>query len=105
MLQISPHNEKSTPAMVGGLGITLGPRHRGKIVTVVIEDTHLRILHGEEEIAVRPRRNLKPITRFHVAGAGANPKNRQASPDDNRQKCPESIHRHSASSRCAADSP
>jgi hypothetical protein len=72
--------------MVAGQNIKLGPRHHGKIVTVVIEDTHLRILHGEEEIAVRPRRNLKPITRFHVTGAGANVKNRQASPDDNASK-------------------
>jgi transposase InsO family protein len=72
--------------MVAGQNIKLGPRHRGKIVTVVIEDTHLRIQHGEEEIAVRPRRNLKPITRFHVTGAGANPKDRQASPDDKSSK-------------------
>lgn len=50
--------------MLAGQGIKLGPRHRGKFVTVVIEDTHLRILHGDEEIAVRPRRNLKPITRL-----------------------------------------
>nr|WP_205669167.1 integrase core domain-containing protein [Amycolatopsis suaedae] len=57
--------------MVAGQGIKLGPRRRGKIVTVVIEDTHLRILHGEEEIAVRPRRSTKPITRLHVTGAGA----------------------------------
>jgi len=68
--------------MVAGQGIKLGPRHRGKLVTVVIEDTHLRILHGDEEIAVRPRRNLKPITRLHVTGAGVNPESRQASPDD-----------------------
>jgi transposase-like protein len=54
-----------------------------EIVTVVIEDTHLRVMHGEEEIAVRPRRNLKPITRFHVTGAGANNPSRQASADDN----------------------
>ena len=59
--------------MVAGQNIKLGPRHRGKIVTVVIEDTYLRVLHGEEEIAVRPRRNLKPITRLHVTGAGAKP--------------------------------
>ena len=72
--------------MVAGQNIKLGPRHRGKIVTVVIEDTHLRVLHGEEEIAVRPRRNLKPITRFHVTGAGANTPDRQASPDDNPSK-------------------
>jgi hypothetical protein len=67
--------------LVAGQRIKLG-RHRGKVVTVVIEDTHLRVLHGDEEIAVRPRRNLKPITRFHMTGAGVNPKSRQASPDD-----------------------
>lgn len=68
--------------MVAGQRIKLGPRHRGKLVTVVIEDTHLRILHGDEEIAVRPRRDLKPITRLHVTGAGVNPRSGQASPDD-----------------------
>lgn len=72
--------------MVAGQNIKLGPRHRGKIVTVIIEDTHLRVSHGEEEIAVRPRRNLKPITRFHVTGAGAKPTDRQVSPDDNPSK-------------------
>jgi hypothetical protein len=64
--------------MVAKQSIKLGPRHAGKIVTVVVEDTHLRVLHGEEEIAVRPRRDLTPITRFHVTGAGA----RQATDDD-----------------------
>jgi hypothetical protein len=68
--------------MVAGQGIKLGPRHRGKIVTVIIEDTHLRILHGDEEIAVRPRRSTKPITRLHVTGAGVNLDECQASPDD-----------------------
>ncbi|MEU9383562.1 hypothetical protein AB0D38_22375 [Streptomyces sp. NPDC048279] len=38
----------------------LGPRHAGKIFTVGIEDTHFRILHGEDELAVRPR---KVVTR------------------------------------------
>jgi hypothetical protein len=62
--------------MVAKQNIKLGPRHAGKLVTVVIvvtvvfEDTHLRVLHGEEELAVRPRRNLDPITRLHVTGAG-----------------------------------
>ncbi|QUQ68283.1 IS481 family transposase ISMva2 [Kutzneria sp. CA-103260] len=68
--------------MVGGQRIKFGPRHRGKVVTVVIEDTHLRVLHGDEEIAVRPRRDLTPITRLHVTGAGVNPGSCQASPDD-----------------------
>jgi len=57
--------------MVAKQSIKLGPRHAGKLVTVIVEDTHLRVLHGEEEIAVRPRRSLTPITRFHVTGAGA----------------------------------
>jgi transposase InsO family protein len=59
--------------LVGGQRIKLGPRHRGKLVTVIIEDTHLRVLHGEEEIAVRPRNSLKPITRLHVTGKGVTP--------------------------------
>ncbi|MFJ8962886.1 IS481 family transposase [Lentzea sp. NPDC102401] len=59
--------------LVGGQRIKLGPRHRGKLVTVVIEDTHLRVLHGDEEIAVRPRQSLKPITRLHVTGKGVTP--------------------------------
>jgi transposase len=47
--------------LIAGQRIKLGPRHRGKLVTVV-EDTHLRILQGDEEIAVRPRRTAKPIS-------------------------------------------
>jgi hypothetical protein len=68
--------------MVAKQSLKLGPRHAGTIVTVVVEDTHLRVLHGEEEIAVRPRRSLAPITRFHVTGAGA----RQTSADDKPSK-------------------
>jgi len=56
--------------MINGQLIKLGPRHAGKIVTVVIEDTHYRILHGEDELAVRPRKNLRPITRLYVKGMG-----------------------------------
>ncbi|MCD9875773.1 hypothetical protein LJ657_19325 [Streptomyces sp. NR30] len=67
--------------MINGQFIKLGPRHAGKIVTVVIEDTHYRILHGEDELAVRPRKNLGPITRLYVKGMGTQ-KDRQGSPDD-----------------------
>lgn len=70
--------------LVAGQRIKLGPRHRGKLVTVVVEDTHLRVLHREEEIAVRPRRSTKPITRFYITGKGATPNNGQASIDDTR---------------------
>ncbi|RBM18280.1 IS481 family transposase [Streptomyces sp. PT12] len=67
--------------MVAGQFIKLGPRHVGKIVTVIIEDTHFRILHGEDELAVRPRKNPRPITRLYVKGTGTQ-KKRQGSPDD-----------------------
>ncbi|MFJ7138057.1 hypothetical protein ACIQU9_35110 [Streptomyces fungicidicus] len=67
--------------MINGQFIKLGPRHAGKIVTVVIEDTHYRILHGEDELAVRPRKSREPITRLYVKGMGTQ-KDRQGSPDD-----------------------
>ncbi|WP_326726383.1 hypothetical protein [Streptomyces phaeochromogenes] len=67
--------------MINGQFIKLGPRHAGKIVTVVIEDTYYRILHGEDELAVRPRKHLGPITRLYVKGMGTQ-KDRQGSPDD-----------------------
>ncbi len=37
-------------------------------VTVIIEDTCYRILHGEEELAVKPRKDTSPITRLYVRG-------------------------------------
>lgn len=40
---------------------------------VVIEDTHYRILHDGEELAIRPRKDTTPITRLHVRGKGAHP--------------------------------
>ncbi|WP_130290016.1 hypothetical protein [Pseudonocardia sediminis] len=56
--------------MVARQRIKLGPCHAGKLVTVIVEDTHVRVLHNGDEIAVRPRRSLAPITRLHVTGAG-----------------------------------
>jgi hypothetical protein len=48
--------------MVAKQWIRLRPRLAGKpvTVTVTVEDTHRRVLHGEEELAVRPRRHLAP---------------------------------------------
>jgi transposase InsO family protein len=54
--------------MVNNQPIKLGPRHAGKLVTVIIEDTCYRILHGEEELAIKPRRDTTPITRLYVRG-------------------------------------
>jgi hypothetical protein len=57
--------------MVARQPIKLGPRHAGKLVTVIVEDACFRILHGEEELAVKPRRDTTPITRLHVMGKHA----------------------------------
>jgi hypothetical protein len=46
--------------MVNKQPMKLGPRHAGKLVTVIIEDTCYRILHGEEEIAVKPAKTPAP---------------------------------------------
>lgn len=54
--------------MVAKQPIKLGPRHAGKLVTVVIEDTHFRILHGEELLAIKPRKDRTPIIRLYVRG-------------------------------------
>jgi hypothetical protein len=60
--------------MINNQPIKLGPRHAGKLVTVIIEDTCYRILHGEEELAVKPRRDTSPITRLYVRGKNTQPK-------------------------------
>jgi hypothetical protein len=54
--------------MVAKQSIKLGPRHAGKLVTVIIEDTHFRILHGDQELAIKPRKDTSPITRLYVRG-------------------------------------
>ncbi|MGW1108190.1 hypothetical protein [Streptomyces sp. NPDC002540] len=67
--------------MINGQFFKLGPRHAGKIVTVVIEDTRYRILHGKDELAVRPGKNVGSITRLYVKGMGTQ-QERQVSADD-----------------------
>jgi hypothetical protein len=59
--------------MIANQRIKLGPRHAGKLVTVVIEDTHFRILHGDQELAIKPRKDTSPITRLYVRGRNTQP--------------------------------
>jgi hypothetical protein len=59
--------------MINRQPIKLGPRHAGKLVTVIIEDSHYRILHGDEELAIKPRRDTTPITRLYVRGKSTQP--------------------------------
>jgi hypothetical protein len=57
---------------------------RRQLVTVVIEDTHYRVLHGEEELDIRPRRDTAPITRQYIRGKGIQRGGCQEPPEDKR---------------------
>jgi len=53
--------------MVAGVKIHLGHVHRGKVVTVVIEDSQFRILHDGTQLAACPA----PSSRRSPAAAQA----------------------------------
>lgn len=52
--------------MVASQRLKLDKRNVGKQVTVVIEDTHCRVLHEGEEIVVKERRNPGPLDRIRI---------------------------------------
>ncbi|MEU3620493.1 hypothetical protein ABZ725_50820 [Streptomyces sp. NPDC006872] len=52
--------------MVASQHLKLGKRNVGKQVVVVIEDTHFRILHEGEAIAVKERRKPGPLDRVRI---------------------------------------
>jgi hypothetical protein len=54
--------------MVAGVKIHLGHVHRGKVVTVVIEDSQFRILHEGTQLATHPRTVVKEVTRRSASG-------------------------------------
>jgi hypothetical protein len=54
--------------MVAGIKIHLGHVHRGKIVTVAIEDSQFRILHDGTQLATHPRTVIKEVTRRSASG-------------------------------------
>jgi hypothetical protein len=57
--------------MVAGVKIHLGHVHRGKVVTVVIEDSQFRILHEGIQLAAHPRTLIKEVTRRSASGPPA----------------------------------
>jgi hypothetical protein len=54
--------------MVAGTKIHLGHVNRGKVVTVVIEDSQFRILHDGIQLAAYPRTIVKELTRRSASG-------------------------------------
>ncbi len=63
-----PRAERRVPAngemMIASQRIHLSPSHAGKTVTIIIEDTHFRILHNEVELKLVPRNNPGKTVRF-----------------------------------------
>ena len=50
--------------MVTRQRLRVGPSYAGKIVTVYVEDTHFRITCDGTEIALHPRKEQRPVTRW-----------------------------------------
>ena len=54
--------------MVAGAKFHIGHSHRGKVVTVALEDTQFRILHQGQELATHPRTMIKEVNRTRASG-------------------------------------
>jgi hypothetical protein len=54
--------------MVAGGKLQAGHAHRGKVVTVAIEDTQFRILHDGTQLSAHPRTVIKEVTRRSASG-------------------------------------
>ncbi|MGW0538106.1 Mu transposase domain-containing protein [Streptomyces sp. NPDC003032] len=57
--------------MVAKQRMRVGPTHVGKIVNVIVEDTHFRIVHDGEELAVHSRTTDRPVSRFKAWASAA----------------------------------
>jgi transposase InsO family protein len=57
---------------IAGQRVQLSRSHAGKTVTVIIEDTHLRVVHNDIELALVARKNPGQVARFK---ATVRPKN------------------------------
>ena len=56
--------------MVTRQRIRVGRAHAGKTVTVILEDTHLRVLHNGKELSLHPRTSSgprQPLPRLRTA--------------------------------------
>jgi hypothetical protein len=50
--------------MVTRQSLRIGRVNAGKNVTIIVEDTHLRVLHNGEELSLHARTSNQPVTRF-----------------------------------------
>ena len=54
--------------MVAGCKVQVGQVHRGKVVTVVLEQTRFRVLFEGEELSEHPRTVIKEVNRLRASG-------------------------------------
>jgi hypothetical protein len=54
--------------MVAGVRFQVGHAHRGKVVTVAIDDSQFRILHAGTQRSVDPRTIIKEVSRRSASG-------------------------------------
>jgi hypothetical protein len=52
--------------MVTRQRIRVGHTHAGKVATIFVEDTPLRVMHNGEELALHARRQNRPVTRYRA---------------------------------------
>ncbi len=57
--------------MVAGVKLQVGHAHRGKVVTVAIDDTQFRIIADGTQLSAHPRTVIKEVTRRTPAGTPA----------------------------------
>jgi biopolymer transport protein ExbB len=53
--------------MVTRQRVRVGRAHAGKVVTILVGDTHLRVLHNGEELSLHPLVDNRPVIRFRAA--------------------------------------
>lgn len=57
---------KDGVVMVAGQRLRVGRTHSGTIVTIVVEDHHLRVLDGIRELSLHARTSTTPIRNFNA---------------------------------------
>lgn len=55
--------------MVTRQRLRVGRGHAGKTVTIFVEDTHFRVVHDGQELAIHPRKQQREVTRWRAQAA------------------------------------
>jgi biopolymer transport protein ExbB len=57
---------KSGQIMVAGQRLRVSPTYAGTIVTIIVDDHHLRVLDGARELSLHARTTTKTIRNFNA---------------------------------------